>query len=580
MPRQHSLGVHLGHDRGAALVSDGQLIAQIAEERLDRRKHSNSPELPLKSIKAVLDTAGIRAGDLAIAGISYTNVEIDRVIHLLRDELRDALAAPQLEVLGVGHHDCHAWSTYCTSDLDAAMIVVADGSGDIIGHRVEAESVYVGSGDGIELIDRRLQDFGLARMTRRNSFLLPYMTEVDRKKQISLGHKYEQFTYLSGFGEREGGKTMGLAAYGKSLLETRIPAIEDLQFFLTFETGLTDVDRTWQNSGEPWHRFARGRAADIAATGQHLLEEYMIALLNALNPAGSHRALCGAGGVFLNCQLNGRILADTRFQRIHVVPAAGDDGLCIGAAFYTFHQAFRRLRRGADTLPFLGPSYGDTVIEEWLDYFGLQARRLGNPELAERMAADLAEGRIIGLLRGRSETGPRALCHRSILADPRDAGMKDRLNRLKGREPFRPFAPVVTEEAQVKYFELEQSSPYMLLATRLRPQFRSALPAIVHVDGSSRVQAVPDGKEPFVRALLRAFEIRTGFPMLLNTSFNLAGDPIVESPYDALVTYLRSSIDVLVMEGFYVDTKVPMRPQAGVSNRIQVPIPELAAGPP
>ncbi|MBV9598365.1 MAG: hypothetical protein JOZ87_16060, partial [Chloroflexi bacterium] len=202
--------MHIGHDRGAALVTDGQLVAQLAEERLDRRKHSNSPGLPLKSISAVLDIGRVRPCDVGIVGVSYTNIEIDRILPLLRDEIRDAFDTPSVEVVGVDHHDCHAWSAYFTSDVDAALVLVADGSGDISGNRLEAESVYVAEGDVIEVIDRRLQDFGLARMSRRNSFLLPYMNDLDRKKDISLGHKYEQFTYVVGFEQREAGKTMGL----------------------------------------------------------------------------------------------------------------------------------------------------------------------------------------------------------------------------------------------------------------------------------------------------------------------------------------------------------------------------------
>jgi carbamoyltransferase len=467
--------------------------------------------------------------------------------------LRDALAAPQLDIVGIDHHDCHAWSAYCTSDVDAALVVVADGSGDIIGERAEAESVYVASGNAVELLDRRLQDFGLTRMTRRNSFMLPYMNEVDRKKSISLGQKYEQFTYLVGFEHREGGKTMGLAAYGTPLFEPQIPAIKDLQFPLTFETGLIEIDRIWQRSGEPWHRFVKSRAADIASSGQLLLESYMIALLNALNPSGSHETLCAAGGVFLNCQMNGAILAQTKFRKVHVIPAAGDDGLCIGAAFHAYARAFGPPRRGSNPLPFLGPSHGTTTIRQALADFGLEAEAFADAELAERLAADLARGKVVGLLQGRSEAGPRALCHRSILADPRVATMKDHLNRLKGRESFRPFAPVVTEEDQFKYFELKEPSRFMLLATRLRPQFQAALPAIVHVDGSSRVQAV--GRDSFVHGVLRSFEGLTGYPILLNTSFNLAGDPIVESPRDAIVAFLTSEIDVLVMENLYIDRK-------------------------
>ena len=274
----------------------------------------------------------------------------------------------------------------------------------------------------------------------------------------------------------------------------------------------------------------------------------MLALLNALNPAGAHRNLCGAGGVFLNCQMNGRILRETKFQELHVVPAAGDDGQCIGAAFHAYGQAFGVPRRRAEPLPFLGPCYQRPAIKDQLRQARLAAEELEDGPLLERMADALAQGQVVGLLRGRSETGPRALCHRSLLADPRRVEMKDHLNRLKQRELFRPFAPAVTEEDQAAFFELETPSPYMLVATRLRPQFRAALPAIVHVDGSARVQAVSRRKAPFVHALLRAFEARTGYPVLLNTSFNLGGEPIVEAPRDAIDTFLRSSIDVLVIE--------------------------------
>src|ERR1700737_139613 len=383
MTGRHALGIHIGHDRGAALVSDGTLVAQIAEERLDRRKHSNSPELPLRSILAVLELGRIRPADLGVAGISYTNVEIDNIIPLLGEETRGALGTPSLDVLGVSHHDCHAWSSYCTSDVQRALIVVADGSGDIIGDRIESESVYAGSGDSITLIDRRLQDFGSSRMTRRNSFLLPYMIDADRKKDISLGNKYEQFTYLTGFGQRESGKTMGLAAYADPLFRPEVPTIRDLQFPLKFDTGLAEIDRIWRQSGEPWHSFARHRAAEIAASGQLLLEEYMLALLNALNPTGAYRSLCGAGGVFLNCQMNGRILRETRFQELHVVPAAGDDGQCIGAAFHAYGRAFGVPRRCAEPLPFLGPCYQRSAIEDQLRQANLVAKELEDGPLLE-----------------------------------------------------------------------------------------------------------------------------------------------------------------------------------------------------
>jgi carbamoyltransferase len=252
-----SLGIHIGHDRGAALVRDGELICHIAEERLDRLKHSNSPELPTKAIEAVLQIAGLRPNQISVVGISYTNVVIADVIEQLRGEVRDLMNSPSLLVEGFGHHDCHAWSTYCTSNFDRALVLVADGAGDTVGEQIEAESLYLGEQDSLVLLDRRLQDVGLARTTRRNSFNLAYMNPADRNKQISLGRKYEQFTYLIGFGHGHAGKTMALAAYADPLISTNVPVFSDVHFSLTFEDGLVEIHDAWKTSGEPWHRFIR-----------------------------------------------------------------------------------------------------------------------------------------------------------------------------------------------------------------------------------------------------------------------------------------------------------------------------------
>ncbi len=553
MRKQIALGIHLGHDRGAALVRDGRLVAQLAEERLDRVKHSSSPELPAKSIMAVLKLADLKAGEVSTVGISYTNVIIGNIIEQLTAEVRDFLDSGEVPVRGFGHHDCHAWSTYCTSGAQRALILIADGSGDIVaGDRLEAESLYAAEGGHIRLLERRLQDFGLTHMTRRNSFNLAYMSDRDRPKEISIGRKYEQFTYLLGFKHGHAGKTMALAAYGTPLFGVDEPAGKGLGFSLTFDHGLAELYHLWQSSGLPWHRYVRQHSADIAASAQTLLEKYVTHVVATCNLDAQDGVLCAAGGVFLSCRLNHLLVTRTPIKSFHVIPAAGDDGQCIGAAFAAYAAEFGEPDRSPSPLPYLGPCHTDVEIADRLSYFKLSAERLSNSEMANRVASDLAAGRVVGLLRGRSELGPRALCHRSLLADPRRPDMRDRLNYLKGRELFRPFAPVVTAEDQFRYFELAQSSPFMLLAAPVRERYRSALPAITHVDGTARVQAVSERDEPFLYSLLRAFEALSAHPVLLNTSFNLAGDPIVESPHDALVAFQESSIDVLVLEGFYL----------------------------
>ena len=556
MLQRTALGIHIGHDRGAAVVAEGRLVAQIAEERLDRRKHSNSPELPVKAINAALEIAGLRRDALGTVGISYTNVVIADVVDQLAAEIRDVLRRPTVSVHGVGHHDCHAWATYCTADVDRAIVLVADGAGDIVDDRLEAESLYLGDRGRIRLLERRLQDVGLTRTTRRNAFNLAYMSSTDRPKQISLGRKYEQFTYLLGFGQDQAGKTMALAAYSSPLFRSALPNGSGLRFSLTFEDGLVELDQLWRESGEPWHRYVHQNAAAIAAAAQTMLEvqvEHLIKTLDVENTG----ALCAAGGVFLSCRLNHHILTHTPIKQLHVVPAAGDDGQCVGAAFAAYSNEYGPPECSSASLPYLGGSYGDEEIAERLDYFHLPADHLSDHELISRLATDLADGLILGLLRARSEMGPRALCHRSLLADPRRADMQDRLNHLKGRELFRPFAPVVTADEQFKYFGLAQQSPYMLLAAAVHEQYRNVLPAITHVDGTARVQAVTVEEEPFIHSLLRKFESLAGFPILLNTSFNLGGDPIVEAPHDAIVAFLGADIDVLALENFYVAKRRP-----------------------
>lgn len=555
MQIKSALGIHIGQDRGAAIVSNGRLVAQMAEERLDRRKHSNSAELPTKAIAAVLEIANLRREEIGSVGISYTNVVINDALEQLAAEIREWLNASSIPVHGIGHHDCHAWSTYYTSDFNHALVLIADGAGDIINNRIEAESLYLAEGHRLTLLSRRLQDFGLARTTRRNSFNLAYMNKLDRVKQISLGRKYEQFTYLIGFGHGHAGKTMALASYADPLFTPQVPDFTDLQFPLSFEDGLIEIDEHWKRSGQPWHHFIKSNAPAIAASGQAMLEGYMTQLLKVINSNPSGKMLCAAGGVFLNCQLNQRILTNTRFKKLHITPAAGDDGQCIGAAFAAYHKEFGRVQRTSSVLPYLGRSYSRSEIEGRLKYFRIRGTRLDDVQLIRRMVRDITKGRIVGFLRGRSEVGPRALCHRSLLADPRAEEMKDRLNLVKGRELFRPFAPVVIAEAQFHYFDLAQNSPYMLLAAMVRDEYRARLPAITHVDGSARVQAITREMDAFVYNLLKAFEAKTELPILLNTSFNVAGDPIVESPHDAIVTFLNSDIDVLVMENYYVEKR-------------------------
>jgi carbamoyltransferase len=556
-PTKVVLGVHIGHDRGAAVVADGRLIGALSQERIDRRKHSPSPELPYDAIDALLRYLRLSPRELSAASVSYTNVRIHDILPQLRDEFRDHYHLPNIDVYGVSHHDSHAFATFHTSPFASALVLIADGSGDIVGRQLEAESLYAADGDGIQLLERRLQDFPLSHPSRRNFFNLAYMHEEDYEKQVSLGRKYEQITYLLGFAHGEAGKTMGLASYGQSLSRRSVP-VAKLGFSLTVRDVLDELTALNASLNIPHHRFFREYRADIAATAQAVVEQIVVDVLNDVNADARFENLCLGGGLFLNCLLNHAILARTRFRRVHIIPAAGDDGQAIGAAFYGYATVCGAPAASGTHSPYLGLAYGRREIERTLRHFRLRYDQLDDSALVHAVAAHLAAGRVVGILRGRSESGPRALCHRSILADPRRKAMRDYLNRrVKHREDFRPFAPVVTAEDQFRYFELLQESPYMLLAAKVRPSFRRVLGAITHVDGTARVQAVSRDVEPFMHSLLHRFEEISGHPVLLNTSFNLADEPIVESPHDAVSTFLRSRIDVLVLEKFVVTDKEP-----------------------
>ncbi len=550
-----SLGIHIGHDRGAALINDGELVAAIAEERLDRLKHSNSPDLPVKAIKSVLLEAGVQRSEIAVIGISYTNVVIDNILGQLRDEILDFFSPWTPDIIGCEHHDCHAYSTYYTSTLENPLIIVADGAGDIVGSKLEAESAYVWQRGGLTNIGQRLQDFGMVRLNRRNSYNIDYMHPEDFEKQISVGRKYEQLTYLLGFGHGQSGKTMGLAAGYAPLVPppSRTPAGFD--FSLTFSDILREIHAVWRSSGQSWHHFLTCYRGEIAATAQAWTEAIMTSLIDEAMKLEKRRNLCLAGGLFLNCTMNHKLLQLKSVEKVHIIPAAGDDGQCIGAAFIAYQAQFGDPDRDACTFPYLGCSYSEAEIQDELVYFGLPAKKMDDGWLAEQIAKDIDAGLVVGMFRGRSELGPRALGHRSLLADPRRQGMKDSLNLIKGRELFRPFAPMVTWEDQFEYFNLEAPSTYMLFAAEVKDIYREDLPAITHVDGSARVQAVKSESDAFLHSLLRAIETQTGFPIVLNTSFNLAGDPIVESPHDAIATFLSSAIDRLVLGSYYLSDK-------------------------
>lgn len=564
------LGIYTGHDPAACLVVDGQVAVMIEEERLTRVKHG----LP-KSVRDLWPKFGGRFGYFPWASVAYcldaARLGIDDLDAIVLPE--DATACDMAGLLpvkdrarilvstepaGGAHHHRHALSAFLASPFERAAVLVVDGDGTVSPAGYEAESGY--------LFEDRAR---VGREVFKNRY------PQGQGLRAGLGWLYEYASAILGFVNTrvgylgEPGKTMGLAPYGGPSPALEAPWVRPgPSFALDFTPFHEWLAATGNHKRLRFDSRERAmvveesaiprEAMDLAWKAQAELEAGLMHLVARLHEATGARDLCIAGGVGLNSVANARIAREGPFERVFIQPAAHDAGQAIGLAY----EGWLRLTERGRALPRLSPTrdaysgraYDDAEVAALLDAAALPYTRLADDAaLADDCAAELAAGRIVGWFQGGSEHGPRALGHRSILADPRDPGMKDRLNaRVKFREAFRPFAPSVLRERAAEVFELAGESPYMLLVVPVREAWRARVPAITHVDGTARVQTVDAGVEPRYHALIAAFERRTGVPLVLNTSFNLRGMPIVEAPRDALQCFLYTDMDALYLGRFKV----------------------------
>jgi carbamoyltransferase len=548
------------HDSAVALVDDDEIRFAIHEERLSRRKHDS--RFPVLAIGGALDAAGLRINDIdRIVFYEEPLVKLRRLWDQVIDDwprsrqifehdlpgfvhhklpigtqLRTHMAF-QRELEFCGHHRSHAASAFFTSRFERAIVLTLDGVGEY-----DTAAVHLGDGN---------------RLTKVRSIHFPH----------SLGLFYSVFTQYLGFEVNEGEyKVMGLAPYGRPRYLDKLigPVLRlDKDGAFTLNRPFFDFcrhDRHYDRALIEHLGVAPRRPDepvceehhDLAASVQEALEIAIAGMLPPLIREYGTRDFCFAGGVALNCTANARMIRDLGI-RSHIHPAAGDAGGALGAALQSIMRSQEAVpaRRYRFT-PYLGVAYPEGVIGATLSLNNIPFRR--PPDIAEDIAAELASGKVVAILHGRDEWGPRALGARSILADPRRAEMKDHLNaKIKYREEFRPFAPVVKREAYGEWFETlgMAESPYMLYTHQaLRP---AETPAVTHVDGTSRVQTVSAEQNNYLYRILDAFERRTGVPVLINTSFNLRGEPIVSSPSDALKTFFASGIDCLALEDFLVE---------------------------
>lgn len=550
-----ALGIHIGHDRGACLIQDNIVLGAIAQERLDRIKYSRSYAIPFEAINALLKYCNLDIKQIKCIGLSCDGIEGDSILELTKQEFTTYYNV-DLPFYMVNHHDSHAYATYYSSGFDDSLIFIADGGGDYIGDIVEAESLYIAKAGRITKIAKRFQAPVIRSLSNETNFIYPIMPSIVKNASISIARKYEQFTYLLGFGWGEAGKTMGLASYGKPLFHTKQPIITDLNYSLTYGDLLDDIFVQQLLSELTFSQFIEKNKENIASTIQCFIQDMIISLTHSLFERYQCKKICLAGGLFLNCLSNQQIVEKCNPENLFILPCAGDDGQALGCAYYAYVHHFRGNNSFQIELPYIGLSYQNDVIEESLTSKKLIYSYLDDDTLAERIARHIADNKIIGFHRGRTEIGPRALCHRSILANPANSNMKDILNkRVKHREGFRPFAPSVVAEEQYTYFNLKCSSDYMLMATNVYEKYRDKLSSVTHIDGTARVQAIHKEKEPFIHNMLMRLKTHIGVPVVLNTSFNVAGEPIVESPADAVNTYLKTDIDILVIGNYIVESK-------------------------
>jgi len=574
------------HDSGVALVRDGKLVAAAEEERFSREKHDHG--FPSRAIAYCLREAGITIEQVDHIGFyEKPLVKFNRILetilaywpltckawltaiplwlaHRLRigREIQEKLGTDK-EILFCQHHLSHAASAFLVSPFDEAAIITADGVGEWT-----TTSWGVGRGTAIDM---------------RKELRFPH----------SVGLLFSAITAYLGFRVNDAEwKVMGLAPYGRPRFVDQFRKVVDikddgsirldLRYFAHGYSTTRTFNHRWeelfgqpQNDPEsPLTDFHR----DIACSGQKIIEEIMVKIATHVHRETGSSNLCIAGGVGLNCVANWRILQESGFKNIFIQPAAGDSGGALGTAFYIYNTNLKNPRTFRMDHAMWGPGFTNEEIRAALDSAEAVYEEADNEqELLDRTAAMIAEGEVVAWFQGRLEFGPRALGARSLLADPRNEKMKDVINaKVKFREAFRPFAPAVLKENAHEYFEMPagMDMPFMLLVPKVREAKRAIIPAVTHEDGTGRVQTVTEEHNGRFYRLIRAFGRLTGVPVVINTSFNVRGEPIVCTPRDAYHTFINTGIDALVIGDFIVTHK-PSRVDFEAGMRRSV---ELEAG--
>lgn len=569
------------HDSAACLLIDGKIVAAAQEERFTRQKHDLS--FPAKAIESCLSIGKVKAKDLdLVAFYEKPLLKFERLLESylcnaprglpsflkampvwlkqklwIKDLIERELACDG-EILFPEHHESHAASAFFPSPFQSAAFLTVDGVGEWT-----TASYGIGKDTKIEILS-------------------------DLKFPHSLGLLYSAFTYYTGFRVNSGEyKVMGLAPYGEPcysdlILKELIDLKADGSFrmnmkYFNYSAGLTMTNKHFDDlfGGPPRspESALEQRHMDLARSIQDVTEEILLRMVRHVHKETGEKNLCLAGGVALNCVANGRILREGPFEDIWIQPAAGDAGGALGAALFAWHQlnGGERLRENGDaqSASLLGPEFSGESIEAFLRQRNIPNERIQKEDVPDLVADLIAEGKVVGWFTGRMEFGPRALGSRSILGDARSPEMQTTMNlKIKYRESFRPFAPSALEDKADCWFELDRPSPYMLLVAAVQSELRleigenhylgldklkaprSSIPAVTHVDCSARIQTVSRNDHPLYYDMIAAFDRKHGCPVIINTSFNVRGEPIVCTPEDAYLCFMRTEMDHLYLDGF------------------------------
>ncbi|HUU38591.1 MAG TPA: carbamoyltransferase [Candidatus Desulfaltia sp.] len=576
------------HDSAVALVRDGKIVFAAQEERFSRKKHDSG--FPARALEECFRYSGVKAQDLDYVVFYEKNfLKFERLLStymqyaprglrsflaaiplwakqklFIKEFIREKIGRDDIPILFPSHHEAHIASAYYPSPFNDAAVITIDG---------------VGEWDTMTIAVARENDFEI-----RKRITFPH----------SLGLLYSAFTYFTGFKVNSGEyKLMGLAPYGepkyadlirKKLIDIR----EDGSFrlnlkYFSYHAGLTMTDRRFEKLFGAPRRLPetpiRPIDMDLAASIQKVLEEIMEKIARHARELVDSDNLCLAGGVALNCVANGKILKKRIFKNVWIQPAAGDAGGALGSALAVWYKYLKNPRRAdgqhdSQQGSFLGPSYTSEEIRRFLEEQNIKHTEMPRPDLSRKVAELIADQKVVGFFQGRMEFGPRALGGRSIIGDARSPEMQSKMNRkIKFRESFRPFAPSMLEEYTGEYFDFHHPSPYMLLVYDIQEKFRNQLsdeekkrngldklsiirslvPAITHVDYSARLHTVSRETNPYYYDVIDHFYRLTNCPIIINTSFNVRGEPIVESPQDAYRCFMRTNMDYLVMENFLIE---------------------------